>query len=113
MKKLVQEIENEGLPKLLGETVTLFCLNYFYNGKLVGVNDDCVLLQDPKIIYETGEWSNSKWKDIQDMGMPDIYQFTVPVDDIGNATLLAQDKAITYMRWIRKAISDNTLIKIR
>lgn len=40
-----------------------------------------------------------------------IGQFTVPLDDIGNATLLAEDKAITYMRWIRKAIEDNTLIK--
>lgn len=40
-------------------------------------------------------------------------QFTVPLDDIGNATLLAEDKAITYMRWIRKAMDENTLIKIK
>jgi hypothetical protein len=73
MKKLVTEIENEGFEKILGETVTLFCLNYFYNGKLVGVNDDCVLLQDPKIIYETGKWSDSGWKDIQSMGIEELY----------------------------------------
>jgi len=42
----------------------------------------------------------------------ELYQFPVPIEDIGEATLLADDKAITYMRWIRKAISDNTLIKI-
>lgn len=41
------------------------------------------------------------------------YQFTVPIGDIGTATLLNQDKAITFMRWIRKAIQDNTLIKIQ
>jgi hypothetical protein len=41
------------------------------------------------------------------------YQFTVPIDDIGTATLLSQDKAITYMRWIRKAINDNTLVCVR
>jgi hypothetical protein len=40
------------------------------------------------------------------------YQFTVPTDDIGTATLLYQDKAITYMRWIRKAINDGTLLAI-
>lgn len=41
------------------------------------------------------------------------YQFTVPIEDIGNATLLASDKAITYMRWIRKAIESKTLIKVK
>jgi len=43
----------------------------------------------------------------------DSYGFTVPIDDIGGATLLATDKAITFMRWIRKAIADNTLVKIK
>lgn len=73
MRKLVKEVENEGLDKLLGETVTLFCLNYFYNGKLVGVNDTCVLLEDPKIIYETGKFTESSWKDIQSMGVDSLY----------------------------------------
>lgn len=73
MKKLVTEVENEGFEKLLGETVTLFCLNYFYNGKLVGVNETCVLLQDPKIIYETGSFANESWKDIQPMGIDELY----------------------------------------
>lgn len=43
----------------------------------------------------------------------EVYQFTVPLEDIGTATLLAQDKAITYMRWIRKAINDNMLVRVR
>jgi len=73
VKKLVQEVENEGLEKLMGETVTLFCLNYFYNGQLVGVNDDCVLISKPKIIYETGAWSDSSWKDAQCMGIDELY----------------------------------------
>lgn len=73
MKKLVQEIENEGLEKLLGETVTLMCMNYFYNGKLVGVNDTCVLLSKPKLIYETGAWTDSQWKDAQSMGVDELY----------------------------------------
>ena len=40
------------------------------------------------------------------------YQFPIPLDDVGTATLLKEDKAITYMRWIRKAIEDGTLIQI-
>ena len=42
MKKLVNvtEVEGEGLTKLMGERVTLFCMNYIYTGKLVGVNED-------------------------------------------------------------------------
>lgn len=39
------------------------------------------------------------------------YLFPIPVTDIGTATMLAEDKAIFFMRWIRKAIEDNTLIE--
>ena len=73
MKKIVEEIEGEGLVKLLGQRVTVFCLSYFYNGILKGVNDSCLLLGDPKIIYETGAWSDSDWKDAQAMGIDEIY----------------------------------------
>ena len=67
MKKLVsvQEVEGEGLISLLGERVTLFCLNYIYTGKLLGVNDTCVLLEDPSIVYETGAFTEKAWKDAQ------------------------------------------------
>lgn len=40
------------------------------------------------------------------------YQFPVPLEDVGTATLLNEDKAILYMRWIRKSLEDNTLTKI-
>jgi hypothetical protein len=42
-----------------------------------------------------------------------IFQFPVPLEDIGTATLLKEDKAITFMRWIRKAQDDKTLIELR
>ena len=64
MKKLVEE-SGEGLVKLLGERVTLFCLNYIYTGTLAGVNDTCVLLNDPAIVYETGAFADAQWKDAQ------------------------------------------------
>ncbi len=63
--KKVEEIENEGLISLLGRTVTLFCLNYTYAGKLIGVNLTCVKLENAHIVYETGSFSDSKFKDAQ------------------------------------------------
>lgn len=65
MKKLVEEVNGEGLDKLLGERITLFCLNYIYTGKLMGVNNSCVLLTDASIVYETGELKTKNWKDAQ------------------------------------------------
>ena len=64
MKRIV-EIENAGLESLLGEKVTLLCANYFYTGKLVGVNDFCVELESPEIIYETGPWQDAEYEDAQ------------------------------------------------
>ena len=69
MKKLIEQVEGqvegEGLELLLGERVTLFCVNYIYTGKLIGVNKVCVLLEDAGIVYETGELSNTDWTDMQ------------------------------------------------
>ena len=65
MRKIVEEVSGEGLEKLLGERVTLFCGNYIYTGKLVGVNTACVLLQDAAIVYETGPLTTKEWKDAQ------------------------------------------------
>jgi hypothetical protein len=39
------------------------------------------------------------------------WQFQVPIEDIKGATILNRDKAITFMRWIRKSIADKTFIK--
>ena len=30
------------------------------------------------------------------------FEFPVPISDIGTATFLAEDKAMLFMRWIRK-----------
>ena len=67
MKKIVQEIAGEGLDKLLGERVTLFCANYIYTGNLTGVNESCVLLTDAAVVYETGPFGDKKWKDAQEL----------------------------------------------
>ena len=67
MRKIVQEVNGEGLDKLLGERVTLFCANYIYTGTLTGVNESCVLLTDAAIVYETGPFGENKWKDAQSL----------------------------------------------
>ena len=36
------------------------------------------------------------------------YSFPISLEEAKGATLLAEFKAITLMRWIRKAIADNT-----
>ena len=81
MRKLV-EVSDEGLEGLLGEVVTLLCVNYFYTGTLVGVNDTCVKLESPKIVYETGPWSNKEWSDAQPLP-GDIYVQTSAIEAFG------------------------------
>ena len=61
----VTEVEIEGFLALLGETITVFCAVYIYTGKLVGVNDTCIKLEKPKIVYETGAFTEKMWKDAQ------------------------------------------------
>lgn len=70
MKRLVEEVEDDGFSPFLGENVTLLCMNYFYTGKLVAVNKEFLELANPAIVYETGEWSSKKYKDVQLLGCP-------------------------------------------
>jgi len=65
MRKLVEEVAGEGLENLLGERVTLFCANYIYTGKLVGVNDRFAKLDNAAVVFETGAFSDKQWKDAQ------------------------------------------------
>jgi hypothetical protein len=67
MKKLVkvEEVAGEGFIALLGQTVTLFCMNYIYAGTLVGVNDEFIKLENGHIVYETGSFTETKFKDAQ------------------------------------------------
>ncbi len=70
MKKLVQveEVEGEGLMSLMGEQVILFCMNFNYAGKLVGINDDFVLLENGGIVFKTGDFKLPAWQDFQKVG---------------------------------------------
>ena len=67
MKKMreVVEVENAGLMALLGKKVLLFGTNYNYYGVLSGVNDDCVELTDPFMVFETGAFTSTHFSDAQ------------------------------------------------
>jgi hypothetical protein len=81
MRKLI-EVDNEGLDSLIGDTVTFFCLNYIYTGKLIGVNDKFVLLENPKIVYETGPFENKDWTDAQSLPH-NLYLMLATVESFG------------------------------
>jgi len=83
MKVLVNEVENEGLDSLMGQTVTLWCGVYIYSGKLVGVNSTCVKLEDARIVYETGEFTSTKWKDSQSLNTDSWYVQVQAIESFG------------------------------
>jgi len=75
MKKLVtvEQVEGEGLESLLGSRVLIMCAGYFYEGILIGVNDDFVKLDDAAIVYSTGAWSDKAYADIQKFHQKEWY----------------------------------------
>jgi len=40
------------------------------------------------------------------------YSFPVRLEDLGEATILAEDKAIFFMRYIRKALESNEFQRV-
>lgn len=73
MKRLIEDVENEGLDALLGERVLIMCAGYFYEGKLIGVNETFVKLDDAHIVYSTGPWSDKNYNDIQKLHQKEWY----------------------------------------
>jgi hypothetical protein len=61
----IEESNSEGFMALIGQRITVFCAVYIYTGELVGVNDTCIKLKDPAIVYETGPFSEPSWADAQ------------------------------------------------
>lgn len=41
------------------------------------------------------------------------YSFPVPTDDLGDATVNIEEKAIMLMRYIRKALADGTFVEVK
>ena len=65
MKVITREEKDEGFMSLIGQRITAFCAIYIYTGDLVGVNETTIKLENPAIVYETGSFKDTKWKDAQ------------------------------------------------
>jgi len=83
MQMIVTSEEKQGLTSLLGQQVTLMCANYFYTGKLIGVDKTCVKLEDPAIVYETGEWTLKSYKDEQKLNCKFWYVRLSAIESFG------------------------------
>jgi hypothetical protein len=86
MKVLVQTVEkDDGFCALMGERIEVYCGNYIYVGKLVGVNSTCIKLQNASIVYETGNHLDKTYKDAQLLGH-DQYLQTAFIESFGVTT---------------------------
>jgi hypothetical protein len=83
MKIVTETAATEGLESLLGQNVTLFCMNYIYTGKLVGIDDVQVKLDDAKIVYETGAFTDNEWTDAQPLPNGTWYVRLATVESFG------------------------------
>lgn len=73
MKKIIQEIDKEGFEILLGERILIICAGYFYEGILIGVDDNFVKIDDAAIVYSTGDWKEESYSDIQKLHQKQWY----------------------------------------
>ncbi len=83
MKKIVTEVEKEGFESLLGESVLIFCANYIYAGRLTGINDVCILLEDASVVYETGSFKEAGYKDAQPLPSKKWYIALTAIESFG------------------------------
>lgn len=81
--KEIHEVKEEGFAALLGKNVEIFCGVYIYAGKLVGVNSTCVKLANPHLVYETGAFTDKKYKDAQHMNREHHYVATTLIESFG------------------------------
>ena len=81
----VTEVEGEGFEALLGERLTMWCLDGFiYTGTLEGVNNTFIKLVDAAQVFETGPFNDKKWKDAQ----PLPNALYIPANAYGPFTIL-------------------------
>ena len=64
MRQII-EVSNEGLDALLGKRVLIMTAGYFYEGKLIGINETFVKISDAHIVYETGAFGDKTYKNKQ------------------------------------------------
>jgi len=76
----VTEIEDDGFISLLGKKIFVLCARYSYAGILSGVNESCICISNPSVVYETGAWTSITWKDAQAMGTKELFVQTSAIE---------------------------------
>ena len=81
MKKqiVIQEVEGEGFEALIGKPVLVFCAIYNWHGTLVGVNDKCILLENPSLVFETGAFTQKNFSDVQKLPSSEL-RLSLPIE---------------------------------
>lgn len=82
----VIEVDGEGLMSLLDKDVEVFCGVYIYTGKLLGVNDTCIKLGNPRIVYETGDFASTTYKRAESLNKPVQYLMIGHIESFGLST---------------------------
>lgn len=63
----------DAFTSLIGKEVVLFCAVYIYCGKLVGVNGENIVLSNAVLVFETGAFTSTQWKDAQKLPMKETF----------------------------------------
>jgi len=59
MKQII-ETSQSPLENFLGEIVVIYTTRFIYTGKAVAVDDKFIVLDNAKIVYDTGEYSKDR-----------------------------------------------------
>lgn len=83
MKIVTKEVQTEGLSEFLGKSITLFCGVYIYTGELMDLNETCCKLTGARIVYETGDFATTVWKDAQALPRGEWYVMLHAIESFG------------------------------
>ena len=82
MKKIIIEVENEGLVALMGEEVVIYAGVFIYSGVLDGVNDKFIRLTGARVVYDTGPLQGKEFLKDEETGTA-WYVMTHAIESFG------------------------------
>mgnify|MGYP000172651015 CR=1 FL=1 len=68
------------------------------------------VIKDRNCYFEHFRQGNFYYR-VLNVSSDEVYIFPVPLADLGEATLNDKEKSVLMMRYIRKAIEENTLVR--
>jgi len=70
------------------------------------------IVKGTKVKFHSFDCNTNKFNYTVKLEDGTVYLFPVDRDDVGSATMLAEDKGLIFMRWIRKSIKDNSIFEV-